>query len=232
MIYIRSLLFFIGQVVSVIFFSLLALFLWLLPLKPRIKIMTLWSHFIIWWLKITCNLTHEVIGLENIPDKPCVFASNHQSAWETFALQTFLPMIAFVLKRELLNIPFFGWGLRAISPIAINRQEKRNAMDQVIHQGKEKLAEGRYIAIFPEGTRMPYGQPGRYKLGAVKLARAADVPIIPVSHNGGKFWGIKSDWLRHPGVVRCYIGEAISTEGKTDPEVADEIKQWVESREF
>ena len=134
------------------------------------------------------GLKHEVIGMENIPDKPCVSACNHQSTWETITTQTFLPPLAWVLKKELLKIPFFGWGLWASKPIAIDRADRSTALEQVAKQGVEKMKEGRYVLIFPQGTRQNYGSSGRYKKGAAKLALAADVNIVPIAHDAGKYW--------------------------------------------
>lgn len=226
MIYIRSILFYLGQALSTIPFLIIALIA--LPMRPRLRswLIAGWAKFVTWWLKTTCGLKHEVIGMENIPDNPCVFACNHQSTWETITTQTFLPALAWVLKRELLRIPVFGWGLWATRPIAINREDRSSALDQVVQQGLKKIAEGRYVLIFPEGTRTEYGKVGNYKKGAVMLARAADVDIIPIAHNAGKYWSKTSLWIK-PGTITCIIGPVISIAGKRDREVTAEIKDWI-----
>ena len=226
---IRSGLFLIGQITTLIPFSILSILVVPLPAPTRSRIISGWAHIVTWWLKITCNLKHEVSGLENIGDKPCVFICNHQSAWETIVLQTHLPPMAWVLKRELFRIPLFGWGLWASRPIAINRSQIRNALDQVVEQGKQKLAEGRWVLIFPEGTRMPYGKPGNYKAGGTKLAIEADVDIIPIAHNAGKYWK-KNSFLRLPGTIQCRIGKPISSKGKTPKELVIEAKKWIEGQ--
>ena len=229
MIYIRTILFYLLEALSTIPFLIIAIFA--LAFKPvtRSWMIAGWAKFVTWWLKITCGLDHKLEGTENIPDEPCVFACAHQSTWETIATQTFLPALAWVLKKELLSIPVFGLGLRATGPIAIDRSDKKNALDQVVEQGIEKFKEGRYVLIFPEGTRAPYGQAGRYKKGAAKLAIAANKPIVPIAHDAGKYWSRDSWWIK-PGTIRCIFGPPISVEGKTDLQVTAEVQQWIASQ--
>lgn len=229
MIYLRSALFYLGEGLSTLPFFVISMMAIVLPPKPRSRVIALWAHFVTWWLKITCGLKHECVGLENIPDQPCVFACAHQSTWETITTQTFLPPLAWVLKKELLKIPFFGWGLWASRPIAIDRQDQMNALDQVVSQGVEKLREGRYVLIFPEGTRIAYGKTVRYKKGAAKLAKAADVPVIPMALDAGKYWSVDS-WLIKPGTIRCVIGEPIDVTGKDDMQVTNEIQSWIQAQ--
>lgn len=229
MIYFRSILFYLGQGLSTIPFMFLSMVAIVFPPKLRSRTIALWARFVTWWLKITCGLKHECIGMENIPKKPCVFACAHQSTWETITTQTFLPPLAWVLKKELLKIPFFGWGLWASRPIAIDRQDQMNALDQVVSQGVEKLNEGRHVLIFPEGTRTPYGEIGRYKKGAAKLALAANSIIIPIAHNAGKFWSIDSWWIK-PGTIQCIIGKPIETLNKADTQITEEIQSWVQAQ--
>ena len=229
MIILRSILFYLGQGLSTIPFFFISMLSIALPPRKRSRIIAGWAMFVTWWLKITCGLKHEVEGLSNIPQQSCVFAAAHQSTWETITTQTFLPPLAWVLKKELLKIPVFGWGLWATSPIAIDRNDRKRALDQVIEQGIDKIKEDRYVLIFPEGTRTPYGEQGRYKKGASKLARAAGVPIIPVAHDAGKYWSITSPWIK-PGTIRCILGPEISTANKTDSEVTNEIEQWITSQ--
>lgn len=226
MIYLRSILFYLGEGISTIPFLFIAMFALLFPAKTRSQMIAGWAVFVTWWLKVTCGLKHELINPENILDDPCVFASNHSSTWETITTQTFLPSLAWVLKKELLKIPFFGWGLWATGPIAIDRQDRATALDQVLKQGVEKFSEGRHVLIFPEGTRTSYGADTTYKRGAAKLARAGNVPIVPIAHDAGKYWSKDSLWIK-PGTIQCIIGSAISVEGKNDIEVMAEIKEWI-----
>lgn len=231
MIYVRTIIFYFGEALSTIPFMFISLVA--LPLPPHMRSATIagWAHFVTWWLKVTVGLKHEIINPENIPEAPCVFACNHQSTWETITTQTFLPALAWVLKKELLLIPFFGWGLWASRPIAIDRKDKKNALDQVVEQGIEKIAEGRHVLIFPQGTRTPYKQPGRYKKGAAKLAMAANVPVVPIAHNAGKYWSNTSWWLK-PGTIKCIIGPEISIIGKSQETITQEIQYWIESQDI
>jgi len=229
MIKFRSIVFYFGQALSTIPFLFISIIAILLPPRRRSILIAGWAKFVTWWLKITCGLDHKIEGLEDIPQRPCVFACAHQSTWETIATQTFLPPLAWVLKKELLKIPVFGWGLRATDPIAIDRNDRKRALDQVIEQGIKKIKEGRFILIFPEGTRTPYGQKSRYKKGAAQLACSARVPIVPVAHDAGKYWSSTTPWIK-PGTIRCIFGPEISTHGKTDVEVTQEIEQWIEAQ--
>lgn len=229
MIYLRSIFFYLGEALSTIPFMIISIFA--LGFKPitRSWMIAGWAKFVTWWLRITCGLKHELEGMENIPDEPCIFACEHQSTWETITTQTFLPALAWVLKKELLNIPVFGLGLRATGPIAIDRTDQKNALDQVVEQGIEKFKEGRYVLIFPQGTRTPYGESGRYKKGAAKLAIAAKKVIVPVAHDAGKYWSPSSFWIK-PGTIRCVFGPPINVEGKNDQEVTREIQTWIEAQ--
>lgn len=229
MIYLRSILFYLGEALTTIPFLFISIMAIPLPPKRRSKIIAGWAHFVAWWLKVTCGLSHEIKGEENITEWPCVFACAHQSTWETIVTQTFLPPVSWVLKKELLRIPFFGWGLWASGPIAIDRSDRKNALDQVVEQGIEKIKEGRHVLIFPQGTRTPYGQSGRYKKGATKLARAANVPIVPIAHDAGKYWSSTSWWIK-PGTIKCVFGPEISTLGKRDSDVTQEIQDWIEAQ--
>jgi 1-acyl-sn-glycerol-3-phosphate acyltransferase len=157
-----------------------------------------------------------------------VIASKHQSAWETLAFQCIFHKPTWVLKRELLWIPFFGWGLAAIAPIAINRGQRRQAMQQVLTQGIARLAAGHSVIIFPEGTRVAPGERKRYGLGAANFAIAANVPIVPVAHNAGIFWRRK-EFIKRPGTIHVVIGEPISVEGKTPQAIMTEVENWVEN---
>jgi len=229
MIKLRSIIFYFGQALSTFPFLLISIVAILFPPCRRSKLIAGWAIFVTWWLKVTCGLKHEIIGMENIPEKPCIFACAHQSTWETIATQKFLPPLAWVLKKELLKIPVFGWGLWATGPIAIDRSQRKRALDQVIEQGIDKIKEGRCVLIFPEGTRTPYGEKGRYKKGVARLAIAANQVIIPIAHNAGKYWSNTTPWIK-PGTITCIIGPAISTKDKTDTQVTNEVEQWIEGQ--
>jgi len=228
MIYIRSLLFLIGQITTIVLFAPVAFAVY--PLKPmtRSRIIGYWAFFIMWWLKVTCGLSHEVKGSENIPKSPCVILSKHQSAWETIAFQTIFPPQAWVLKRELLWIPVFGWGLAMTQPIAINRRDGRHALQGIAEQGIDRLENGRFVVVFPEGTRVAPGQRGRYNPGGAMLAVKAKVGVLPVAHNSGEFWP-RHGFLKKPGVIQVVVGPMIRIEGKRAKQVSREAEQWIEA---
>jgi 1-acyl-sn-glycerol-3-phosphate acyltransferase len=152
----------------------------------------------------------------------------HQSAWETIALQTVFPPQVWVLKRELLWLPFFGWGLAMASPIAINRSEGREAVKQLLRQGKQRMEAGFSVVIFPEGTRIPYGKRGKYKIGGSLLAASSGAPIVPVAHNAGRLWG-RNSFLKYPGVVTLSIGAPIYPANLKADEINQRVESWIEN---
>src|SRR5574340_1774343 len=170
MLALRSLIFLLLQIVITPVFAMVALLTF--PLSPltRYRIISQWAKLMLPLLRVVCGIRHEVRGLENIPGEPCIVLCKHQSAWETLALQVIFPPQAWVLKRELLWLPFFGWGLAMTSPIAIDRSDGKGAMKQLLKQGKHRLEQGFCVVIFPEGTRIPFGKRGKYKIGGAMLA--------------------------------------------------------------
>ena len=229
MLFLRSLIFVSFHALSIVFFAVLSILLWTLPFKYRYKIMRLWAVSNIWMLKVVCGIHYEIKGLENISDTPCIIMCKHQSAWETLALQVIFPQQVWVLKRELLWIPFFGWGLAALNPIAIDRGAGRKALNQVVEQGKERLGSGSWIVIFPEGTRIPSGKVGRFGIGGAKLAVESGYPIIPVAHDAGKAWP-RNEFIKKPNVITLVIGDEIATVDKTAAEVNEQVYQWMEGQ--
>lgn len=210
----RAIIFFIGYGISSFVFGLLAVFVgWPLSMERRQKITSGWCRLMLWWTQITCGVRYEVSGLDNIPDGPCVVVSNHQSAWETLIFQVLFIPSATVLKKELLRIPGFGWGLAMTQPIVIDRSQKTNALKQVLQQGKVRLAENRWVLIFPEGTRQPAGQLGEFSAGGAMLANKAGVSVLPIAHNAGTYWP-KSKLVKFPGTVKMHIGAPISSDDK------------------
>jgi len=152
----------------------------------------------------------------------------HQSAWETISLQLIFPRQSQVIKRELVWIPFFGWGLASLNPIAIDRKSNVRALKSVLTKGEERIKQGWWVLIFPEGTRIPVGEIGQYKQTGAALARQLGCPLIPVAHNAGAFWPRKS-FLKKEGVIRVVVGKPISIHNKTTKEVTEEAKIWIES---
>lgn len=199
------------------------------PLHYRYALIRYFSYAYIHVLKFVCHIDYVVEGLENLPKDRCgIVLCKHQSAWETFFLPILFYEPAVIIKRELLWIPFFGWGLAASEPIAIDRRNKSSAMQQVINKGRKCLEQGRWVLIFPEGTRVPYGEVGHYKLGGPRLAAATGYPVVPVAHNAGLVWP-RRKFIKQPGTVHIIIGPMIESEGRTPEEILNRTKGWIES---
>ena len=226
--WLRSALFFAGMVVSVMAFWPVSMLAWLLPIIPRMRVIGRCARFFCLRSLLTWGLRHRVHGLENLPARPGVILSKHQSAWETIVFQVIFPPQTWALKREALWIPLFGWGLAATDPIAINRSTRVKALEQLLQQGRKKIEEGRWVVIFPEGTRTPPGQRGRYFPGGAMLAVRAGVPVVPVAHNAGHFWARRS-FLKKPGVINVHIGPSITVEGRQARAVNRAAEEWIES---
>ncbi|WP_163577725.1 lysophospholipid acyltransferase family protein [Halomonas faecis] len=227
---IRSGIFYIGYFAAMLVCGLLFLLPSpFLPLKSRYRLLNLYNHFIIAWFRLVCGVRYEIRGRERLPPGPCVILSNHQSEWETVYLQLIKPPVCTVLKKELLNIPLFGWGLRLLHPIALDRSRPARAMKQVLTQGKQRLEEGLSVLIFPEGTRVDPGARKRYSKSGAVIACRAGVPVVPVAHNAGERWPGRH-WVKNPGTLRLVVGEPIATEGRTPEEVLVEVEAWVEAR--
>ena len=228
MVAIRSLIFLLLQIIITPVFSSLALLTFPFSRLTRYRIISLWAKMMLPILHAVCGIRHQVKGIENLPKRPCVILCKHQSAWETLALQEVFPPQVWVLKRELLWIPFFGWALALTSPIAIKRSDGKGAMKQLLKQGKERLEQGFCVVIFPEGTRVPYGQRGKYKIGGAMLAASCGVPVVPVAHNAGRLWG-RNAFSKHPGLITMSIGSPIETDGLKADEIIQRVETWIEN---
>jgi len=228
MVFIRSCIFTLFQLLITPVFTLFAILTF--PFHPltRYRIISGWALSVLWLLRVLCGIRMEVRGAENIPSRPSILLCKHQSAWETIALQKVFPPQVWVLKRELLWLPFFGWGLAMTSPIAIKRSDGKGAVKQLLRQGKERLDMGFCVVIFPEGTRMPYGQRGKYKIGGALLSASTGVPVVPIAHNAGKLWG-RNSFLKHPGVITMSIGPAIDPAGLKAEEINRRAEEWIEA---
>lgn len=224
----RAWLFYVGLFVLTIPFSLLAILLIPLPAVMRSRWVSGWAHAVMWWLKVTCNLRYEVTGREHIPANPSIILAKHQSAWETIALQSIFPPQVWVLKRELLMIPFFGWGLWAVGSIPIDRSSGREALKKLVNHGKDRLKRGLWVVIFPEGTRTAPGARGKYHIGGAWLASHTETAVVPVAHNAGRFWR-KNSILKYPGVIQVVIGQPIDTTGLKPDAVNKQVEEWIEA---
>lgn len=224
----RSIVFAVLSVVITAPAGLFVTLAWPFPISLRFRLIALWYTTFLALCRIVLGLDYRVIGRENIPAKPCVVLSKHQSAWETVSLQALFPPIVFVMKRSLLLIPFLGWGLAAARMISIDRNSGKGALRQVIVQGKARLSSGFSVAVFPEGTRMAPGETRRFKPGGAQLAVSAGAPAVPVAHNAGEFWA-KNAFVKRAGCITVSIGPAINPTGRTAEEVTALAEAWIEA---
>lgn len=229
MLLLRSLLFHAGNGVTLVFFGFLSVPFIFFNKKAGIPIVLLWNRFTLFWLRVCCGIRYEVRGKMPTQAQPFVVVANHQSAWETIFLQLQFAPLTTVLKKELLRIPFFGWGMRLLEPIAIDRSNPVQALKQVKTDGVQRLQQGKNILIFPEGTRMPVAEMGSYTRSAADIAKQADVVLVPVAHNAGYFYENKS-WIKKPGKVTVVIGEPITLGDKTTKAVMQTIQQWTQQQ--
>jgi len=211
-------------------FSLMAItFVPLLPYKKRLTIILLWNKFVLLTAKLICGIDYRIHGLDNIPKGAYVVLAKHQSAWETFLLVLLLKPISIILKQELLKIPGFGWGLRLLKPIPIDRSNPRAALRSIRKIGLKRLQEEEIpILVFPEGTRTALGESGRYARSGAALAIEAQVPVIFIAHNAGYFWPT-SHRLKYPGTIDVFISKAVDTQGREAAELTKEAETWIES---
>lgn len=231
MILLRSLLFFFFFIATTFLIALYTTLIgWFLSRDKLFKLDRLWAKLNLKALKFICRLDYKVDGLENI-EKNCIYLAKHQSTWETIALITIIPAPrAWVIKRELLFVPVFGWVMIHFKPIAINRKSGQKAAQQIINQGTEKLASGHSIIIFPEGTRTAPGERRKYGLGGPLLAEHSGYPVIPIAHNAGVYWK-RRGILKYPGVIHVKVGKKIHTKGKNAQEIKSLVEEWIEEEQ-
>ncbi len=226
-VFLRSIVFECIRLVLTVFFSFIALLTY--PFKPmtRYRIIAVWSRLVTLSARVVCGIGYRVIGRENLPQQPSVVLSKHQSAWESLAFQSILPPQVFVIKKSLLKLPFFGWGLAMMSPIAIDRAAGMQALRQTLQQGRERLAEGWWVVLYPEGTRTPPGQRGRYHVGGAWLASEMDAKIVPIAHNAGTVWG-RNAFMKYPGTITVSVGPAIDPDGLKPELINKRVEDWIE----
>jgi 1-acyl-sn-glycerol-3-phosphate acyltransferase len=226
----RSALFALALVLVTPPYAIVALLSFPLPRMARYRLISAWSRLVIWLAWLLCGIRWRIEGRKHLPDEPAVILSQHQSAWETLAYQEIFPPQVLVLKRELLWIPFFGWGLALMSPIAIDRSRGVAAMRELARKGRERLAQGFWVVIFPEGTRVPPGHKRGYQQGGAWLAVNCGVPVVPVAHNAGRLWP-RNAFRKRAGTVTVRIGPPIETAGRTPKEVIAKVKLWIEAQQ-
>jgi len=214
---------------SVSVYAPLSLLTAVLPFPRRYRLISRWARWQMFLLKHICGLDYRVDGLEHLPAGAAVILAKHQSAWETIAFQQIFPAQTWVLKRELMWIPLFGWALALTRPIAIDRGARRKAVEEVVTQGRERLQSGIWVVVFPEGTRVAPGTRKRYGMGGAALAAATGYPVVPVAHNAGSFW-LRRGFLKKPGTVRVVIGPAIDPRGQKAEEIIRQVEEWIENK--
>lgn len=224
----RSCLFFLLQLLLTPPYAVIAVLTFPFNALTRYRIISVWARLMMLALDHLCGIKFRVIGAENVPSEPCVILSKHQSAWETFAFQLIFPPQVYVIKRELLWIPFFGWGLAMCSPIAINRGAGPRAARQMLSQGKDRLARGFCVIVYPEGTRVAPGTRGKYQSSGSAIAIHAGVPVLPVAHNAGRCWR-RNAFLKLPGTITVSIGPPLNTTGRKADALTREVETWIEN---
>jgi len=230
MIVLRSALFAAALVLVTPPYALVAMATFPLPRLTRYRIISGWSRLVVRLARAICGIRWQVEGREHLPASPSVILSKHQSAWETLAFQEIFPPQVLVLKRELLWIPFFGWGLAQMSPIAIDRAKGRAALRDIARRGKERLTQGFWVVIFPEGTRVQVGERREYQQGGAWLAAQCGVPVVPVAHNAGRLWP-RNAFLKIPGTVTVRIGPPIATAGRDAKQISADVEAWIEGQQ-
>ena len=225
---IRAALFYAGYAACTILWGSLSVAVgWMLPAKARFHfIIGAWTRMALAWLAWCCGIRAEVQGRENLPQEPCVLLVKHQSTWDTLFVQTLVRPQTTLIKRELLWIPFFGWAFAVTRPIAIDRKAPRQAYRRLLEQGAQRLASGMSVTLFPEGTRVPWGEQRPFQPGGAALAARAGCPVVAVAHDGGRYWPAHS-FSKRPGTVRVRISEPIPATGKKHSEINELAETWM-----
>ena len=231
MILLRSLLYTTLLFLVTLLFGVIVLVSALLPLsiEQRYVIPRTWGRFLTWLAGAICGLKYVVEGQQNLPEQPFISLWKHSSAWETMAQMFVVPTASWLLKREVIWIPVVGWAVRTYKPIAINRSAGHSAVNQVVKQGRERLAAGMGVIVYPEGTRVAPGQTRKYGISGALLATETGAPVVPIAHNAGYFWKRRSI-VKKPGLIRVVIGPPIDPHGLTAREINERAQQWIEAK--
>ena len=228
MIWLRSSLFTLSQILLTPLFCSAMLLALPLGHKPVYRLAKAWTRLVIALAHLICGIEHRILGREHIPGRPSIVLSKHQSAWETLFFLQLFPAQVWLLKRELLHIPFFGWGLAMLRPIAIDRGTKLSALKQLVKQGRDRLARGLWVVVFPEGTRTRPGETLPYAAGGAWLASQTGAPVLPVALNSGCYWG-RNSFLKKPGTITVSIGPPIDPNGLRPEEINRKTHAWIET---
>jgi 1-acyl-sn-glycerol-3-phosphate acyltransferase len=226
----RSALFSLVLTVWTIFCGILVLCTYILPESPRFRccyaVCQMWRYGFMGMCHLILGFRYELQGRENILRTPAIYLAKHQSAWETVALQIWTPPAVFVLKRELLHIPFFGWALWGLRMIWIDRSAGKAALEKIVTQGEQRLHEGLSIIIFPEGTRVAAGKMGKFKAGGAHLASCTGAPVVPVAHNAGELWP-RNAFVKKPGKITIRFGPPIDPTGLSESALNARVETWI-----
>lgn len=226
--FLGAVIFSLGMVLSTVVIGLILPATVVFPFRVRTAVARAYAWFIIHSLRVLCGVKFQVHGKEHIPEGAAILFSKHQSTWETYALQLIFPPQVWVFKRELLRVPFFGWGLVALKSISIDRSSGRKAVKQIVEQGRQRLDAGIWVTIFPEGTRVAPGQHKRWGIGGAILAEQTGYPIVPVAHNAGELWP-KGAFIKRPGTIQVVIGQPVETRGRKAADINAEVEAWMEA---
>lgn len=227
-VYLRSALFLVVLFPSILLHSLLMALVIPFNARVRIRFANVWVHWFHFWLKRSCGLGYTIEGKDQLPREPAVILSRHSSAWETMAFQTVFPPYAWILKRELLWIPIFGWALAMLRPIAIDRTAGHYSVDQIVEQGRERLDSGLWVMCFPETTRMGRNERRRFGMGGAVLAAKSGARVVPVAHNAGCYWRRRA-FLKLPGTIAVCVGDPIDPQGLTPEQINAKAKAWIDA---
>jgi len=226
--FLRSLVFVLLMTVATVIWALACFLFAPLPYNKRYYWTSRWNLFVVWTAKVICGIHYQIKGVENLPDAPVILLSKHQSAWETIFYLYYMPRpLVYVFKKELTYIPFFGWGIALLRMIPIDRSKGKDAFAQVVTQGRRRLADGQWIIMFPEGTRMAVGQTGRYKGGGARLAVETNTLVVPLAVNAGECWP-KNSFIKKPGMITVSIGKPIAPDGLNPVELMQKVEDWIE----
>lgn len=229
LLFVRSLLFALIMLIVTPIWALVCFVFAPFPYRTRYFVTSRWNVFIIWLAKVLCGIRYQIKGWENLPDSPAILLSKHQSAWETIFLLWKMPRpLVFVLKRSLIYIPLFGWALALLRMIPIDRKNGKDAFAQVTREGRQRLQDGQWIIMFPEGTRIPVGKQGKYKMGGTRLAVETNTIVVPIALNAGECWP-RNAFIKRPGLITVSIGKPISPEGRNPAELMQQVENWIES---
>lgn len=227
--FLRSLIFALLMIVATVVWAPMCFLFAPLPYNHRYRLTGCWNRFVIWAAKVVCGIRYQIKGYENLPDTPAILLSKHQSAWETIFYFYAMPRpLVYVFKKELLYIPFFGWGIALLRMIPIDRSKTKDAFAKVVEHSRKRLADGQWIIMFPEGTRTPVGAQGKYKGGGTRLAAETGTVVVPIAMNAGECWP-KNSFIKKPGLITVSIGKPISPQGLNSAELLQQVENWIES---